>query len=199
MPKRAVHPRGRGEHSSISFEIQRGDGSSPRARGTRTAGADRRSSWRFIPAGAGNTVLRATEPCRPPVHPRGRGEHGFSRSMLSRCGRFIPAGAGNTRCEAIWPAWATVHPRGRGEHIRACAAPAFASGSSPRARGTPIYLVQTASDSRFIPAGAGNTSLPPSRLVSLAVHPRGRGEHTKRNRLFRKKKTGHAKSTDFSC
>ncbi|EGN0422948.1 hypothetical protein IR284_004343, partial [Salmonella enterica] len=36
----------------------------------------------------------------------------------------------------------------------------------------------TAVDSRFIPAGAGNTFWMPGLLISGPVYPRWRGEHT---------------------
>ena len=133
------------------------DGSSPRARGTRS------------PNGLGARD-RA-------VHPRGRGEHHRQRRVYGRaCGssprargtpqlvslpdgfnRFIPAGAGNTSHRCDPGPTASVHPRGRGEHCAPNPPADVRGGSSPRARGTlscgrghRVYL-------RFIPAGAGNT------------------------------------------
>ena len=50
-------------------------------------------------------------------------------------------------------------------------------GSSPRARGTPAPALQSAARTRFIPAGAGNTSPPPRSAGTSSVQPRGRGEH----------------------
>ena len=113
---RPVHPRIRGEHfESICFMRIR-SGSSPHTRGTLRGIHSEGIRKRFIPAYAGNTILR-----RPPgrnlsVHPRIRGEH--VRLFLPGPGpvgssphtrgtpviprldgivvRFIPAYAGNT-------------------------------------------------------------------------------------------------------
>ena len=50
-------------------------------------------------------------------------------------------------------------------------------GSSPLARGTPDIQHGAHDVSRFIPAGAGNTTLPPVFHIRFPVHPRWRGEH----------------------
>mgnify|MGYP000051732094 CR=1 FL=1 len=52
-----------------------------------------------------------------------------------------------------------------------------ASGSSPRARGTPHGEGAEGCRPRFIPAGAGNTSSISDINIGISVHPRGRGEH----------------------
>ena len=51
------------------------------------------------------------------------------------------------------------------------------SGSSPRARGTRRLAGHQRPWRRFIPAGAGNTTLPTNPVEPTSVHPRGRGEH----------------------
>ena len=134
---------------------------------------------------------------RVPVHPRGRGEHAEScnrgdckdgsspraRGTPSRryarqggC-RFIPAGAGNTNpSRAGSPCW-PVHPRGRGEHSSAAALAERGRGSSPRARGTLRVDRRDGVARRFIPAGAGNTTIRYDGVMLSSVHPRGRGEH----------------------
>ena len=193
-----VHPRGRGEHRTGTLGDPWLDGSSPRARGTPSAILAIARIGRFIPAGAGNTVLRSTRCAAHPVHPRGRGEH-WPPTVLSttmngssprargtrnhpiRCGRpnrFIPAGAGNTARLRDLRDRAAVHPRGRGEHSSARSLEVFFSGSSPRARGTPNPCAGAGHSRRFIPAGAGNTRGSTVFLKSTAVHPRGRGEHS---------------------
>ena len=173
------------------------NGSSPRARGTRRQHHARRAIRRFIPAGAGNTSPVCPGAGPGPVHPRGRGEHLIiGRVTDSSIGssprargtrpqpapgfakpRFIPAGAGNTRARPNSMTRSTVHPRGRGEHPAWMLWQAATDGSSPRARGTQSMPRRHGIDFRFIPAGAGNTSLDSRSLAFISVHPRGRGEH----------------------
>ena len=50
-------------------------------------------------------------------------------------------------------------------------------GLSPLARGTHYYSIINFSQSRFIPAGAGNTVANPNCTPAAAVYPRWRGEH----------------------
>ena len=57
-------------------------------------------------------------------------------------------------------------------------------GLSPLARGTPIVYIVAGLIFRFIPAGAGNSQMNPSRWTSCAVYPRWRGELTKHNLLL---------------
>ena len=175
-------------------------GSSPLARGTRVrpcAGEDPR---RFIPARAGNTGTLRVATTLKTVHPRSRGEHSRSRSgprglfgssPLARgtlsvmahsmiLDRFIPARAGNTR-ERLRPAHVgSVHPRSRGEHFYEVAFLAWATGSSPLARGTLDARRGAVRTPRFIPARAGNTSSEHSSTWRFTVHPRSRGEHDDR-------------------
>ena len=92
------------------------DGLSPLARGTPNIIQGINNYRRFIPAGAGNTLLWLRYWKSLPVYPRWRGEHPAERvQVLPRLGlsplargthphirdfpdrrRFIPAGAGNT-------------------------------------------------------------------------------------------------------
>ncbi|CDM39385.1 hypothetical protein PPSAL_0770 [Ectopseudomonas oleovorans] len=153
---RPVHPRWRGEHSPRARSLGRKVGSSPLARGTRTARQPGQSPGRFIPAGAGNTTKPSSPSARPPVHPRWRGEHGVSvpdtarlngssplargthpyRDGIGRVHRFIPAGAGNTPNAVDAGSVISVHPRWRGEHNNAELHFLGTNGSSPLARGT---------------------------------------------------------------
>ncbi len=192
----SVHPRGCGERLRRSSWSCSRSGSSPRVRGTLGHGVLWAASLRFIPAGAGNACRRAARTCRAPVHPRGCGERRLRLLALSsstgssprvrgtpaRAGptrrgrRFIPAGAGNASARCARPPPAPVHPRGCGERASCLEVRPFASGSSPRVRGThgrpPCRLFMQ----RFIPAGAGNASEEPHRGHGSPVHPRGCGE-----------------------
>ena len=154
-------------------------------------------SPRFIPAGAGNTESGRGKPLNESVHPRRRGEHvSIVTRPVARIGsspqargthqavrvvhegsRFIPAGAGNTCCPSLATAALSVHPRRRGEHRPGGLRNAHSLGSSPQARGTPIQVRRMRRSSRFIPAGAGNTSSRVRLSPSATVHPRRRGEH----------------------
>ena len=112
----AVHPRMRGEHQRKNTTHWNSTGSSPHARGTRAITCREPYSGRFIPACAGNTLVRRRSCWLMAVHPRMRGEHegneagraGLAGSSPHARGtlhigeehimdsRFIPACAGNT-------------------------------------------------------------------------------------------------------
>ncbi len=193
----SVHPRWRGEHAYRQVQGNEDAGSSPLARGTHLQLSLGNLQIRFIPAGAGNTKNISHSIRSTTVHPRWRGEHiGHDARRPFRAGssplargtrvilfpvpaqvRFIPAGAGNTRYAGRLLVNLPVHPRWRGEHTYSCGRSSFIRGSSPLARGTPIAAGRQLAPSRFIPAGAGNTSANSSSPDSTTVHPRWRGEH----------------------
>ena len=172
-----VHPRERGEHYGSKDTLNAGNGSSPRARGTRSTMHRPLAIARFIPASAGNTCSRARSSIGTSVHPRERGEHSISGSVCAAsvgssprargtpcrsmrkysCVRFIPASAGNTGSASNVGWSAPVHPRERGEHAEKALPFTVAAGSSPRARGTRASGVIVHPHRRFIPASAGNT------------------------------------------
>ena len=111
-----VYPRWRGEHEMLVSVNAANTGLSPLARGTLHGFGFLFDGLRFIPAGAGNTYIRAKNKATATVYPRWRGEHIYQNisfyshgglSPLARgthaCSigsekgaRFIPAGAGNT-------------------------------------------------------------------------------------------------------
>ena len=152
-----VHPRACGELYGSPDPTDRGDGSSPRMRGTRLKVLFLVGGHRFIPAHAGNSYRRSVGYGFNSVHPRACGEltdqpsitssgDGSSPRMrgthhdvaLSRlANRFIPAHAGNSIKHRHATAAKTVHPRACGE-LQYYVGPFRARyGSSPRMRGTP--------------------------------------------------------------
>ncbi len=172
-------------------------GSSPRGRGTRSAGWRTQTTCRFIPAWAGNTKNTGCGSMQSTVHPRVGGEHaedeefrklydgssprGRGTLKVKRAAnhriRFIPAWAGNTTVVTGGTGVATVHPRVGGEHHWVRYSPVCLSGSSPRGRGTRAAGLARCQGFRFIPAWAGNTPPVPPNSVPVPVHPRVGGEH----------------------
>ena len=135
--------------------MQHSDGSSPRVRGTGYFGLIALVGLRFIPACAGNSRAKKSAPFASPVHPRVCGEQG--RDNVDRGIR-------------------KVHPRVCGE--QAIGLDNFISdvGSSPRVRGTARERVSARACTRFIPACAGNSSMPDRQPPPGPVHPRVCGE-----------------------
>ena len=152
----AVHPRLRGEQSSMARSDTRRSGSSPPPRGTGPHGDHTEDHIRFIPASAGNRPYQRTSAGVLAVHPRLRGEQGiFRRSSGSDTGssppprgtgppgrgysprlRFIPASAGNSMSPDSMRSAPTVHPRLRGEQGILPSMKRHMIGSSPPPRGT---------------------------------------------------------------
>ncbi|CTV88605.1 Domain of uncharacterised function (DUF2825) [Escherichia albertii] len=91
--------------------------------------------------------------------------------------RFIPAGAGNTCWMNGKETSNTVYPRWRGEHHQQPFFYCRICGLSPLARGTHRADNLCLPQPRFIPAGAGNTTLFCGLLFPVPVYPRWRGEH----------------------
>ncbi len=151
-----VYPRWRGEHNGFALSATLRGGLSPLARGTQISRSVADSTFRFIPAGAGNTGRGGSPSRRLPVYPRRRGEHpaGMGQDNLC-CGlspqargtpylrlavniwrRFIPAGAGNTPKSNRQRNLRPVYPRRRGEHAASVPFIQVSAGLSPQARGT---------------------------------------------------------------
>ena len=76
MPQTQVYPRWRGEHITPFCDCPVFAGLSPLARGTPETSWLVVLLWRFIPAGAGNTLVLNRPALETPVYPRWRGEHG---------------------------------------------------------------------------------------------------------------------------
>ena len=192
-----VYPRWRGEHVGTNWVRHDDSGLSPLARGTLPRFGANNRPRRFIPAGAGNTIMRWLVRRSISVYPRWRGEHAIS-DAINACAaglsplargtqpqqlpqlpraRFIPAGAGNTSGSTRTRSGSPVYPRWRGEHPRTLRTEPLTGGLSPLARGTPVYQVFAHKVFRFIPAGAGNTLIWLTDSIEISVYPRWRGEH----------------------
>ena len=172
-------------------------GSSPRLRGTFLLVMLGYSFSRFIPAPAGNICSMPNRVSGCSVHPRACGEHegadrlgsaGYGSSPRLRgtfhprhlrClfQRFIPAPAGNMDLTKQLTIFWSVHPRACGEHVHAYKGAHFATGSSPRLRGTYNRRPIRTGKRRFIPAPAGNIRGKVAVGSTPPVHPRACGEH----------------------
>ena len=171
-----LHPCARGEQLIVLTVMYCLVGSSPRTRGTVGAALVLGSGTRFIPAHAGNSLLTGVWAQLGSVHPRARGEQenntpfcsstcgssprtrgtGTYAKAVARAERFIPAHAGNSIPLYYLYYLNSVHPRARGEQRLCCISRVYASGSSPRTRGTGTHLGDWPLVLRFIPAHAGN-------------------------------------------
>ena len=177
--------------------IPGGEGSSPLARGTRVQWFTVHRGSGLIPARAGNTRRVRRPASRTRAHPRSRGEHNASNTVvvdppgsspLARgtlkanrggelYGGLIPARAGNTFSASSLRRRARAHPRSRGEH-RCTLRPGLAGrGSSPLARGTLGNVGYARDATGLIPARAGNTCVHRGHRSLHRAHPRSRGEH----------------------
>ncbi len=90
----SVYPRWRGEHINMQRERLPLAGLSPLARGTQSCVNSRRLHWRFIPAGAGNTVTACTRCNGSPVYPRWRGEHSSLSGLSNSSAGLSPLARG---------------------------------------------------------------------------------------------------------
>ena len=151
---------------------------------------------RFIPACAGNAFIAAASAAPLTVHPRVCGERfwpsvrSYTRPGSSprvrgthmeifctvRIRRFIPACAGNAGDRVPTAISTTVHPRVCGERYTTAVLSCFATGSSPRVRGTRQRSRREPRHVRFIPACAGNALFSGLPGHGKTVHPRVCGE-----------------------
>ena len=90
----SVYPRWRGEHINMQRERLPLAGLSPLARGTQSCVNSRRLHWRFIPAGAGNTPVRAGSNPPHTVYPRWRGEHSSLSGLSNSSAGLSPLARG---------------------------------------------------------------------------------------------------------
>ena len=94
---------------------------------------------------------------------------------LVQVGRIIPARAGFTRSTTPSPDSRPDHPRSRGVYERLREEQRVPQGSSPLARGLPLFFFLQACKAGIIPARAGFTRPATSPKSLRADHPRSRG------------------------
>ena len=116
----------------------------------------------------------------PPLT-RGILSNSFFEFELSR---FTPAHAGNTKTIPFYADPTGVHPRSRGEYIKRTSKCNAGIGSPPLTRGIPADATLKSFDGRFTPAHAGNTFLCNGSFLLPWVHPRSRGEYTKKSLIL---------------
>ena len=158
----------------------------------------------FTPAHAGNTDAMSTAGPMLEVHPRSRGEYSQSpytshdlrgsppltrgiQRAFQPCScrhRFTPAHAGNTWLYCFIHIFNEVHPRSRGEYLKVTEYRCQRVGSPPLTRGILFAIITGRHRFRFTPAHAGNTVYPASANCSWKVHPRSRGEYTKKSLIL---------------
>ena len=174
----AVHPRRCGEHSPQRRRARLNCGSSPQVRGTRREIVPLLISFRFIPAGAGNTLFRAIAALTYSVHPRRCGEHSVCSITAHISNGSSPQVRGTRSRASDVNLFLSVHPRRCGEHLEERLEHFEVDGSSPQVRGTRHDNTATTLQFRFIPAGAGNTA---NRQISgralIGSSPQVRGTH----------------------
>ena len=195
--RRGDHPRIRGEHRKYQQDKAWRSGSSPHTRGARSGVYRYRRPERIIPAYAGSTAASRRSASKTADHPRIRGEHDLMSSILDRLhgssphtrgaprdrrhraphGRIIPAYAGSTVALIFKFPLHPDHPRIRGEHTPHPSLPSQTTGSSPHTRGALHAPGAAIAQWRIIPAYAGSTRSWAIVLLTLADHPRIRGEH----------------------
>ena len=178
------HPRACGELDSSPRTRMRSVGSSPRMRGTRTPRTSALARRRIIPAHAGNSASTCVRPGASADHPRACGElesstwiSGSTRGSSPRMRgtqrmppelrgrpRIIPAHAGNSSPSASGHGLTTDHPRACGELVALTDTQRGHLGSSPRMRGTRSGPDAGSESRRIIPAHAGNSATPPTRM-----------------------------------
>ena len=193
--RRRDHPRSRGVYFLGASRYHWINGSSPLARGLLGLGLARVLCCRIIPARAGFTSTNWVEGTLSLDHPRSRGVYRLhwagrvgagGSSPLARglhyfvvrrgaTARIIPARAGFTCPGTPRPRSNRDHPRSRGVYSASTEENLDSLGSSPLARGLPLYPTVVLLVVGIIPARAGFTRGGRLRWRSGGDHPRSRG------------------------
>ena len=111
------------------------------------------------------------------AHPRSRGENHAVPLDRIALAWLIPARAGKTATPASWATSSAAHPRSRGENAPNGIKNFADGGSSPLARGKLGTILEGVIAPRLIPARAGKTRSECLNGLTVAAHPRSRGEN----------------------
>jgi len=195
------HPRIRGDHAGRYSNDDVKVGSPPHTRGSlRLPGPDVRQTG-ITPAYAGITGRVTKGISRIRDHPRIRGDHISSTSVLTPNKGSPPHTRGSprrlhflARQQRITPAYAGItckirlshesgqdHPRIRGDHNFAQHLDQLGTGSPPHTRGSLQHPLPARLPIRITPAYAGITSSCARAVLVLWDHPRIRGDHNAGN------------------
>ncbi len=194
-PQIRVYPRGCGGTAPEPIGRVLALGLSPRVRGNRLPGRERRDGRGSIPAGAGEPRSARPSTRANGVYPRGCGgtwrrptpartSRGLSprvRGNRARPGRradghgSIPAGAGEPSSPRNTPPEKAVYPRGCGGTTLHRQPQPFGGGLSPRVRGNLAGLDGGGKRLGSIPAGAGEPRGTDEARRNDEVYPRGCG------------------------
>ena len=198
QPPSRAHPRVCGENPRLLSPKHSDLGSSPRVRGKRQQGRNRRPAPRLIPACAGKTAGWNFHQFAGSAHPRVCGENTKAASALTwsdgssprvrgkliavrvfeGSSGLIPACAGKTTNRTIATKNNRAHPRVCGENFFRLFPRVRGFGSSPRVRGKQACVWVGMIRSRLIPACAGKTSTTECGKSWIGAHPRVCGENT---------------------
>ena len=171
-------------------------------RGTRVHTSPRFVRGWIIPAHAGNSPRHPPDCPQLSDHPRACGELKVDgRAAASHYGssprmrgtrdlpqgaevgmRIIPAHAGNSPDCTTTARAVPDHPRACGELQWSNSTEDIRGGSSPRMRGTLLFVKLGIVVARIIPAHAGNSTPTSSLAWEKADHPRACGERSRRPR-----------------
>ena len=152
-----------------------GEGSSPLARGLPRTDHPALRERRIIPARAGFTMRSPAPMTAATDHPRSRGVYARAADGQELLAGIIPARAGFTSITGLTGRPPGDHPRSRGVYGRRSSSRRSAKGSSPLARGLPIFFCAGAGGGGIIPARAGFTGSTGAARGPPRDHPRSRG------------------------
>ena len=193
----------RGEKPSLLPDLNRCNGSSPRAWGKVYCCLGEPDDFRIIPTCVGKRRPRRTWIACSPDHPHVRGEKtrfrthkSITRGSSPRAwgkgntarpetgnGRIIPTCVGKSIPYAVGSTFMPDHPHVRGEKETLNLVMDYAAGSSPRAWGKGPAENGGVAGARIIPTCVGKSPMPWRCLSIPSDHPHVRGEKRSRRWL----------------